>query len=112
MRAPLCTYVALLHCSIKIQFHDGRGDAGDQPEGGGREEPISEEVKQGRVEVDSSKNEREEGDGMIKSEGDAMEDDAATQSESDTTHQPEGEGEREEENPIVVSSEETTPQRK
>ena len=83
------------------------GDASDQPEGGGRaepEEPISEEIKQGRVEVDSSKNDHEEGD--------AMEDDAATQSESDTTYQPEGERGREEENPIVVSSEETTPQRK
>ena len=92
------------------------GDASDQPEGEGRaepEEPISKEIKRGRVEVDSSKNEHEEGDGMIeKSEGDAMEDDAAIQSESDTTYQPEGEGGREEENPIVVSSEETTPQRR
>lgn len=91
------------------------GDATDQPEEGGREkleEPISEEIKRGRVEVDSSKNEHEEGDGMIeKSEGDAMEDDAATQSESDATYQPEGEREREED-PIIVSSEENTPQRK
>ena len=90
-------------------------DASDQPEGGERgepEEPISKEIKPGRVEVDSSKNDHEEGDGMIeKSEGDAMDDDA-TQSESDATYQPEGEGGREEEDPIIVSSEETTPQRK
>ena len=92
-------------------------DASDQLEGGGEgepEEPISEEVKRGRVEVDSSKNEHEEGDGAVeKSEGDAMdEDDAATQSESDATNQPEGEGEREEEDPIIISSEDNTPQRK
>ena len=79
-------------------------------------QPTQGDVSFSPEQVDSSENEHEEGDGMIEeSEGDAMEDamedDDATQSESDATYQPEDEGEREED-PIIVSSEENTPQRK
>lgn len=90
------------------------GDTTNQLKGRGNEdpeEPISKDVK--RVDVDSSKNELGEEERTIEaSEGEAMEDDDATQSEGNAINQQEGEEEREEENPIIISSEEQTSERK
>ena len=99
------------------------GDATNQLEGREnkeQEEPIRKDVK--RVDVDSSKNEHGEEEiwecpgnkaGTTEtSEGEAMEDDDATQSEGNAINQQEGGEEREEEDPIIISSEEQTSERK